>query len=119
MKFIGNLVWLLFGGLPLALGWAIAGLILCLTIVGIPAGVQCLKIAGFALWPFGRRVSHGQRLGSFLLNLLWILIFGWELALVSVLAGLILCVTIIGIPFAVQCFKLAKLSLMPFGAKIQ
>ena len=119
MKTIANLLWVIFGGLELALGWALAGLLCCLTIVGIPFGTQCFKIAGFVLWPFGRHVDY-ERGGAanFLLNLLWILLLGWELALASLVTGLLWCVTIVGIPFGVQAFKFAKLALLPFGARV-
>jgi len=119
MKTIANLLWVLLGGLELALGWALAGLLCCVTIVGIPFGTQCFKIAGFVLWPFGRRVEYDKGgAGRFLFNLLWIVLLGWELAIASLVIGLGWCVTIIGIPFGLQAFKFAKLALLPFGAKV-
>lgn len=118
MKTIANILWIIFGGLILALGWAIAGLILCITIVGIPFGVQCFKFASLMLMPFGKEAIYSNRTSSFLLNILWILIFGWELALSSLIIGIIWCITILGIPIGLQVIKFAKLSLMPFGAKI-
>ncbi|HOK42854.1 MAG TPA: YccF domain-containing protein [Thermoclostridium caenicola] len=119
MYLLGNLVWMIFGGLVSFLLWTVAGLICCLTIVGIPFGLQCLKIASFILWPFGKDVEIGRfGVGGFIGNLLWILLLGWELALTHLVFGLILCITIIGIPFGRQHFKLAKLSLLPFGARI-
>ncbi|MGM9680891.1 MAG: YccF domain-containing protein [Eubacteriales bacterium] len=118
MRTIGNLLWLIFGGFLLAVLWFIAGILCCITVVGIPAGVQCMKFAGFVLWPFGRTVIYGGRTGSLLLNILWILIFGWELAAASFLIGIALCVTIVGIPFGIQFLKFAKLAIMPFGAGI-
>jgi len=119
MKTIANILWVLFGGLELALGWMLAGLLCCVTIVGIPFGKQCFKLAGFVLWPFGRRVDY-ERGGAanLLLNILWILLLGWELALASLAIGLAWCVTIVGIPFGVQAFKFAKLALLPFGARV-
>lgn len=119
MSFIGNLIWLIFGGFVSALGWAFAGLILCITIVGIPFGTQCIKIAGFILWPFGSRVEVG-RFGAlgFIGNIIWLIFFGWELCLWHLIIGLILCLTIVGIPFGKQHFKFAKLALLPFGASI-
>ena len=119
MKTIGNILWFIFEGIGLALAWFLAGLVMCITIIGIPMGVQCFKIAGFVLFPFGKQISYGGRTGSFLLNLLWIIICGWELALCAALMGLAWCVTIIGIPFGIQSFKLAKLAFMPFGANIR
>lgn len=119
MRFIGNIIWVIFGGLLGAVAWFAAGLLLCITIIGIPFGVQCFKIAGFVLWPFGREVEIGN-FGAcgFILNILWILILGWELAVFHVIVGAIFCVTIIGIPFGLQHFKLSMLGLVPFGARI-
>lgn len=118
MRFIGNLFWLLIEGLALSLCWLIAGLVMCVTVIGIPLGIQCFKIAGFVLFPFGKQINYGGGAGKFLLNLLWIVLCGWELAIASVVMGIIWCVTIVGIPFGIQSFKLAKLAFMPFGAKI-
>ena len=96
-----------------------AGLICCLTLVGIPFGIQCLKIAFFILWPFGKDVEIGKfGVGGFVGNLVWILLFGWELSVSHLVIGLVLCLTIIGIPFGKQHFKFAKLALLPFGARI-
>lgn len=119
-SFIGNLVWLLFGGFLLALLWAVAGLLVCITIVGIPFGLQCFKIAGFVLWPFGRIVEVGNfGVGGLLGNILWILLLGWELCISHLLVGVVLCLTIVGIPFGLQHFKLALLAILPFGARIR
>jgi len=119
MRTIANILWVIFGGLELALGWVLAGLLCCITIVGIPFGKQCFKIAGFVLWPFGRRVVY-ERGGAvnLLLNILWILLLGWELAVASLAIGLAWCATIIGIPFGLQALKFAKLALLPFGARV-
>ena len=119
MKLLGNLLWLLLGGIIISLVWAIVGLILCVTVIGIPFGIQCLKISGFVLWPFGRDISPGNFgvIGA-LGNIIWILVCGIELAIAHLFCGLLLFITVIGIPFAFQHFKLAKLSLMPFGATI-
>ena len=119
MKFIGNIIWLLFGGIIAAILWAIAGLLLCLTIIGIPFGVQCFKIAGFVLWPFGREIDLGHfGAGGLIFNIIWLIVFGWEFALAHLIIGAIFCITIIGIPFGLQHFKLGMLGLMPFGARI-
>jgi Predicted membrane protein len=119
MSVIGNIFWILCGGLISSILWAVAGLILCVTIVGIPFGLQCFKIAGLTLAPFGRNVESGDFGAMGLLgNILWIIFLGIELALCHIGFGLACAVTIIGIPFAIQHFKLAKLSLMPFGARI-
>lgn len=118
MKILGNILWLLFGGIILGLLWFLAGILCFLTIIGIPLGAQCMKFAGFVFWPFGRDIDYGGGMGSFLLNALWLVLFGWELAAASLVVGLFWCITIVGIPFGIQSFKFAKLALMPFGAEI-
>lgn len=118
MKFIGNLLWIILCGLWLFLGWMLTGLLWCITIVGIPFGVQCFKIAGLVFAPFGKRVEYGGGAVSMLVNVLWLIFGGLALAVSSALIGLVLCITIIGIPFGKQCFKLSKLTLMPFGASV-
>ena len=118
MGCLGNVLWIIFGGIFIALGWAITGLLWCVTIVGIPVGIQCFKIAQLMLSPFGRQVNYGGGPGSVLLNILWIIFGGLELAICSATMGLVLCATIVGIPFGLQHFKLTKLALMPFGATI-
>jgi uncharacterized membrane protein YccF (DUF307 family) len=119
MSIIGNLLWLVLGGVVVSIVWAIIGLILCVTIIGIPFGVQCLKIAGFVLWPFGRDITLGK-FGVFgaIGNIIWIVVCGIELCIAHLVCGLLLCVTVIGIPFGLQHFKLAKLAFIPFGAEI-
>ena len=119
MNVIANILWIILGGLPLAIAWAFVGLVWCITIVGIPVGVQCFKIAGLALTPFGSQVYHSGGSGSAILNILWLLFGGLELAIVGVLAGLVLCITIVGIPAGLQAFKFANLALTPFGAKVR
>lgn len=121
MKFIGNILWVIFGGIPLSLGYLFGGLVLCLTIVGIPFGVQIMKLGLFALWPFGGEVVQNKEpMGcmSILLNVLWIIFGGLEVALGHLTMGVIFCITIIGIPFGLQHFKLMMLAVMPFGHKI-
>jgi uncharacterized membrane protein YccF (DUF307 family) len=121
MNTLGNLIWLLFGGLLSALGYLVGGFVLCCTIIGIPFGLQCFKLASFVLWPFGRMaVSTGSSGGclTVLLNLIWIVFGGIWVALSHLVFGLLLAITIIGIPFARQHFKLIEISLMPFGKKI-
>lgn len=119
LKTIGNIVWVLFGGIIMSIMWAISGIILCVSIIGIPFGIQCFKIAGLVLWPFGKEIELGNfSVGGLLFNILWLIFFGWEFAVTHFVIGLIFCVTIIGIPFGLQHFKLAKLSLLPFGAEI-
>jgi uncharacterized membrane protein YccF (DUF307 family) len=120
MNILGNIIWLVFGGLIAAIGWFLAGLILCITIVGIPFGLQCFKIARFVLLPFGKEVELGNfGAGGLLLNILWLIFLGWELAVGHLIIGAIFCITIIGIPFGLQHFKFAMLGLMPFGAKLK
>lgn len=118
MKTIGNILWVIFGGGILALLWAIAGLLFFVSILGIPVGIQCMKFAGLILWPFGRAIEFSGGAGSFLLNFIWIMLFGWELASTAFLIGIIWCITIFGIPFGLQFIKFAQLAIMPFGAKI-
>ena len=118
MSCLGNVLWFLFGGLVMGLSWTLAGVLWCVTIVGIPVGLQCFKFASLAFFPFGKEVQYGGGVGSLLLNILWLLISGILLALESAAIGCMFCFTIIGIPFGKQCFKIAKLALMPFGASI-
>ena len=118
---MGNILWLFFGGLLTAAGYLVGGVVLCCTIIGIPFGLQCFKLAGFILWPFGRMaVSTGASGGclAVLLNILWILCGGIWIAIGHIVFGIILAITIIGIPFARQHFKLVEISLMPFGKRI-
>lgn len=118
MSLLGNILWFLLGGLMSGFCWILAGLIWCVTIVGIPIGIQCFKFAGLAFWPFGKEVVYGGGTVSFLANIIWLIISGIPMAIGNAVAGLILYITIIGIPFGKQLFKIAKLSLMPFGAEI-
>ncbi len=119
MRLLGNIIWILFGGLLSAILWFIAGVICCITFIGIPFGIQCFKIASFTIYPFGRDIEiKGFNIGSILGNIIWIIFLGWELFVNHFITGLILCITIIGIPFGKQHFKLARLSIVPFGSKI-
>lgn len=118
MGCLGNILWFIFCGFWQGLSWTIAGLFWCITIVGIPIGMQCFKLASLVFFPFGKDVIYGGGAISLIANIFWIIISGIPLALASVLNGVILCCTIIGIPFGLQCFKFAKLSLMPFGAVV-
>lgn len=118
MRTLGNILWLLLAGLWLSLGYLLSGVLLCLTVIGIPFGVQAFKLAEFTLWPFGRTVIDtpgGSGCLSVAFNLLWLVLFGWELFLGHLATGLVLCATIIGIPFGIQAFKLSFLALWPFG----
>lgn len=119
MSILGNIIWFFLGGFIPAVLWFFFGLLWSVTIIGLPVGIQCFKMAGLQLFPFGKEVIYdGMGAGSFLVNLLWIFIGGIELAMANVVTGIVLCVTVIGIPFGLQSFKMAKLSLMPFGARV-
>lgn len=121
MNFIGNIIWLVFGGLASAIGYIFGGFVLCCTIVGIPWGLQCFKIAGLVLWPFGKRVvpsNGGMGCLSLFCNIIWLLCGGLYTALVHLVFAAILFITIIGIPFARQHLKLMEISLMPFGRQV-
>jgi len=118
MKTVGNILWFILCGLVLGLSWALVGVLWCITIIGIPWGVQCFKFAKLAFAPFGKNVQYGGGLFSLFLNIIWLLFSGIPLAVESFLIGCSLCVTIIGIPFRIQCFKFAKLALLPFGASV-
>lgn len=118
MRIFGNILWFLLAGLWLFLGWALAGLLWCATLIGIPWGVQCFKFAKLASFPFGKDVLFGSGVGSLLLNILWVLLSGVPLAIEAAVIGAVLCATVVGIPFGLQCFKIAKLAFLPFGARI-
>ena len=118
MKFLGNIVWLILGGMVIAIVYYIVGFLFCLTIIGIPFGFQLFKFGTFSLWPFGTQIIEGKdSIGctNLFMNILWIILGWWEIALMHLFFGFILCITIIGIPFGMQHFKMAGLSLLPFG----
>lgn len=118
MGLLGNVLWFLCGGALSGLSWCAAGCLWCITIVGIPVGLQCFKLAAVSFWPFGKEVHYGGGAVSFLMNIIWLIVSGLPLALEHLAVGLILCITVVGIPFGMQQFKLAKLALMPFGAEV-
>ncbi len=119
MRILGNIIWIICGGLLSALTWVFFGLIWCITIVGIPIGKQCFKLSSISLNPFGKEIEYEDNGSvSFLMNVLWFLFGGAEMALGNAMLGVLLCITIIGIPFGKQFFKIAKLSLAPFGAVV-
>ena len=118
MGCLGNILWFICGGFVSGLTWLLFGCLWCITIIGIPIGMQCFKLAGLSFFPFGKEVEYGGGLGSLLVNILWIILTGIPLALEHVVFGGLLCLTIIGIPFGLQHFKLAKLALMPLGASV-
>jgi len=118
MSTIGNILWFFLGGFFVALLYFVAGLLMCITIIGIPFGLQLIKIAGVALSPFGRDVSLMQNSGclSLAFNILWILLGWWEMALMHLVLACIFAVTIIGLPFAKAHWRLLKISFLPFGS---
>jgi uncharacterized membrane protein YccF (DUF307 family) len=118
MSLLGNILWLIFGGLLSGLGWVLAGALWCVTIIGIPVGLQCFKLAQLSFAPFGREVVYEGGAPSFIINVIWFIVSGLLLALENFLLGCVLCVTIIGIPVGLQCFKLAQLSFAPFGREV-
>jgi uncharacterized membrane protein YccF (DUF307 family) len=121
MRTLGNILWLVLAGLWLAIAYVIAGIVMCILVVTIPFGLQAFKLAGYTLWPFGRtiveRPDAAPVLGC-LGNVVWIVLVGWELAIAHVVAGVMLCLTIVGIPLGIACFKLVPLALVPFGKEV-
>jgi uncharacterized membrane protein YccF (DUF307 family) len=118
MTIIGNILWLIFGGLLFGLSCYLMGIILCVTIIGIPFGLQLFKIGNLFFWPFGSQVQTNFDAHP-LANIIWLIFIGWEMCLSCLLTGAILCLTIIGIPFGKQWFKLTRLVLIPFGAELK
>ena len=118
MKTLGNILWLLCGGLFFGIAWGLLGCLWCITILDIPIGKQCFKLAKLTFAPFGKDLVDNGGNVSCLVNAIWILATGLEMAVSNFFIGIILCITIIGIPFGKQFFKLAKLSLAPFGVEI-
>ncbi|MET9220677.1 YccF domain-containing protein [Streptomyces sp. NPDC088197] len=120
MKTILNVIWLILCGVWMFLGYVLAGALLCVTIIGIPFGIAAFRIGVYALWPFGYTAVERRDAGtgSFVGNVLWVILAGWWLALGHIVTGVLLCVTIIGIPFGIANFKLIPLSLMPLGKEI-
>lgn len=121
MKTIGNILWLIFGGIIIALEYFISSILLMATIIGIPFGLQTLKLAGLALWPFDKTIQETQSSSgclSVLMNISWIILGGLIICLTHLFFGVLFCITIIGIPWGMQHFKLAGLALTPFGKNI-
>ena len=119
---IGNLLWLLLGGIVVAIIYWIVGLLMCITIIGIPFGIQLIKLGSYALWPFGHElVDRPGEPGclSIVMNLIWILLGWWEIAIIHLVCGLVCCITVVGIPFGIQHFKLALNSIFPFGKEVR
>jgi uncharacterized membrane protein YccF (DUF307 family) len=121
MNLLGNLIWLIFGGIIIAVEYLIGSLVLMITIVGIPFGIQTLKMAALTIWPFGRDTHvHSRASGCLyiIMNILWLVTGGLWIAITHALFGALLCITIIGIPFGLQHFKLTAIALSPFGRDI-
>ncbi len=120
MRLILNVFWLIFGGLFLALGYALAGVVACVLIITIPFGLAAFRMANYALWPFGRTIERKETagVGSMIGNVIWIVLFGWWLAIGHLSLGIVQCVTIIGIPLGLANFKLIPISLFPLGSRI-
>ncbi len=122
MNLLGNVLWLIFGGLFAGLGYILGGLLLCVTIIGIPFGVQSIKLGVATFTPFGKEVVERKNANSalrVLFNVAWIILFGWEITVAHLLSALVLTLTIIGIPFARQHIKLIPLALLPFGRDLR
>jgi uncharacterized membrane protein YccF (DUF307 family) len=122
MSIIGNLIWLIFGGFLAGLGYLIGGLVICLTIVGIPFGVQSIKLGIATFAPFGKEVVEAEHANStlrVLFNIIWLVLFGWEIAVAHLISALVLAITIVGIPFARQHIKLIPMALLPFGRDLR
>lgn len=120
MRILLNIIWLVFGGFFMAVGYAFAGILLCITVIGIPFGIASFRMANFALWPFGRRLVDEPTWGALagIGNILWVVLAGWWLALGHIFTGIAMCVTIIGIPLGIANFKLVPVSLLPLGKRI-
>ena len=120
MRLILNVIWFVLAGFWLALLYAFFGILAFILIITIPFGFACFRIAGFALWPFGRTIDRRPTagLGSLIGNNLWVIFFGWELALAHLVTGALLCLTIIGIPLGLANFKIIPISLVPLGVRV-
>ena len=120
IRIILNVVWLVFGGIVFVIVYALLGLLLCALVLTLPFGIACLRIASYALWPFGRTIEPraGAGAGSVVGDVLWVLLAGWWLAVGHVVHGIALCLTIIGIPLGLASFKLVPISLFPLGVRI-
>lgn len=122
MKTLGNIIWVVFGGVFIAIEYLIGSIALMVTIIGIPFGLQSLKLAEMALWPFGKKVVQKETSSgclSFLMNVIWFFVGGIPIVLSHLLFGILFCITIIGIPFGKQHFKLMGLALTPFGREVR
>ena len=122
MSLLGNILWLIFGGLFAGLGYILGGLLMCLTVVGIPFGIQSIKLGVATFAPFGKRIVEAPDANGpleIVLNVIWLIFFGWEIAVAHLVSAGILAITIIGIPFALQHIKLIPIALLPLGRSLQ
>jgi uncharacterized membrane protein YccF (DUF307 family) len=120
VRTVGNVLWFVLAGLWLAIGYVVAGVVAFVLLVTIPFGIASFRLAGYVLWPFGRTVVWKPQAGiwSLIGNVVWIVVVGWELAVAHVVAGLLLCVTIVGIPLGLAAFKMVPLALIPLGREV-
>jgi len=120
VRTIGNILWFVLAGLWLAIGYVVAGVLACILIITIPFGIASFRLAGFVIWPFGRTAVWRREAGvmSVIGNIIWVILFGWEMALAHLVAGLLLFITIIGIPFGIASWKMIPLSLFPLGREV-
>ncbi|MEC4271670.1 YccF domain-containing protein [Adlercreutzia sp. R25] len=118
MSTIANIIWIIFGGLLTAIAWCLVGIIFYITIIGIPLGRQCFKMASLTLAPFGKTIVYGGGAPSLIANIFWLILAGLPMAFSYVVLSVVYCISVIGVPVGLQCFKMAKLSLLPFGAKV-
>lgn len=118
MRTLGNIIWIISGGIITALFWVIIGLIFYISIIGIPLGRQAMKMASLTLAPFGKKIEYGGGAPSMVANVFWVLLGGFAGAIIYALLGAVMCVTVFMIPPGLQMFKMAKLSLLPFGATV-
>ena len=120
MRLILNVIWLVLCGIWMAIFYALAGILAFILIITIPFGIAAFRIANYVLWPFGRTTvpRRDAGVGSLIGNIIWIILFGWELALAHLVTGIVLCLTIIGIPLGLASFKLIPISLLPLGVQI-
>ena len=122
MNLLLNIIWLIFGGFIVVLAYLLGGLLLCITIIGIPFGIQCFKLAGLAIAPFGREVREKEPPGgavAVIMNIIWIILPGLELAIFHLVMALVFAITIIGLPIAAQHLKMTRLALIPFGFQVR
>ena len=122
MNLLLNIIWLIFGGFIVVLAYLLGGILLCITIIGIPFGIQCFKLAGLALAPFGREIREKEPPSGALaviMNIIWIILPGLELAIFHLVMALLFAITIIGLPIAAQHLKMTRLALIPFGFEVR